>query len=449
MIFTNLFGNPRLPGLLLPCYLLLGLCAGQACAVDEIIGEAKKLPSLPEIKVAADDWPWWRGPASDGISTSPPPLLKWQVRDTENQTGADEGIVWQTEIPGRGHASPIVWGDQIFLATADETDETQSLLALDRATGKKLWQTELHRGGFMKRSHKQNSHASATPACDGERVITVFIHDRGLWVTATTLDGKILWQTRAGDYDAIYGFGSSPAIHGSLVIVLADNDQTGAFLAAIHRKTGEIVWRVKRPHIDTYATPIVAHIAGRDQLVMGGSELTSYDPNTGAILWKCAGPTAETTANTAVFSKDHVFCSGGYPKPYALIAVAADGAGEVTKTHVKWRTAAKMPYVPSPLYRNGRLFIVEDYGIASCLDAERGKPLWTKRLGGDTTSSPVLCGDRVYVANEDGQVFVFAAKDKFELLATSQMHDGVMATPTIVGKRIYLRTLHKLYCIGD
>jgi outer membrane protein assembly factor BamB len=317
----------------------------------------------------------------------------------------------------------------------------------------------------MKKSHRQNSHASATAACDGERVFATFIHDGGLWVTAANLDGKILWQTKAGPYDALYGFGMSPAIYQSLVIVCGDNDQTGAFLAAIHRQSGEIVWRVERPLIDTYATPIVPRVADRDQVLLGGGGyLMSYDPNTGRVFWKCAGPTAETTANTVAFSEDHVFVSGGYPKPYILMSIRVDGssfaaaspeksswrdAPDLTKTHRDWLVKQKMPYVPSPLYAEGLLYIADDWGFGSCLDAKTGRFQWMKRLGGDFSSSPVKCGERIYVANEAGAVYVLKTGRTFELLAKNEMNDGIMATPVIAGGHIYIRTLAKLFCIGN
>jgi outer membrane protein assembly factor BamB len=460
--------------------LLAAVCvlgASRAPAVDEIRGDARNLEQLPPITVAADDWPWWRGRDLNGIAR--PQDVPLTFSDTEN-------VLWSIDIPGRGHASPTLWGERLFLATADDEKQEQFLLAYDRRTGKKLWQTLAHSGGFMKKSHRQNSHASATPACDGQRVLMPFIHDGGLWVTATDLDGNILWQTNAGLYDAIYGFGMSPAIWGSLVIVCGDNDQTGAFVAALHRKTGQIVWRVERPKIDTYGQPIVPRVAGRDQLLLGGGGyLMSYDPNTGDVLWKCAGPTTETTANTAAFSEDHVFVSGGYPKPYIMMSVRVDnlplplgegrgeGAGvsretagsspsapgsaggstwqtapDVTKTHLAWQVKQKMPYVPSPLYHDGLLYIADDWGFATCVDANTGRFVWSKRLGGDFTSSPVMCGNNIYAANEAGTVYVFKTGRTYELLAKNEMNDGIMSTPTIAGNRIYIRTLGKLYCIG-
>jgi outer membrane protein assembly factor BamB len=420
------------------CLVLLATCVPR---IEEIAGNAAQYEQLPPIHVSPSDWPWWRGPRGNGIAAPQNVPLTWSP--TEN-------IVWQTDVPGRGHSSPVTWGRRVFLTTADDELQVQSVLAYNRDTGKQLWETVANRGHFMAKSHRHNSHASATSACDGERLFSVFVHDGGLWVTATDFDGHILWQTNAGDYDALYGYGSSPAIWQSLVFVLGDNDQTGSFLAALHRKTGQIVWRIARPNIDTYATPVVAHLAGRDQLLVGGcGYLASYDPATGKELWKCTGPTTETTANTAVWSDDSVFVSGGYPKPYTLMAVKAGGSGDVTRANSLWKSISHMPYVPSPLYDEGLLYIVDDWGIASCLDAKSGKPVWVHRLDDDFSSSPVKCGNRIYAANEAGQVFVFESGRSFRLLATNDLGDGIMATPAICGNQILLRTTHKLFCIGN
>jgi outer membrane protein assembly factor BamB len=422
------------------CAVYLALAISAVAGINEISGDAAKFEQLPPVRVAAADWPWWRGANSSGVAVPQDVPLTWS---------ANENVVWQADVPGRGHSSPVSWGRRVFLTTADDESQLQSVLAFDRDNGRPLWQRTVHQGGFTTKSHAHNSHASATPACDGERLFSVFVHDGGLWVTATDLDGEILWQTKAGDYEAIYGYGSSPAIWKSLVIVLGDNDQTGAFMAALHRTSGQIVWRIARPNIDTYATPIIARLAGRDQLLVGGGGfLTSYDPANGKEIWKCAGPTTETTANTAAFSEDCVFVSGGYPKPYTMMAVKADGQGDVSATDRLWKSTSHMPYVPSPLYDAGLLYIVDDWGIGSCVDAKSGKPLWVQRLGGDFSSSPVKCGERIYAANEEGKVYVFQAGRSFKLLATNDLGDGIMATPTICGNQILIRTTHKLFCIG-
>jgi outer membrane protein assembly factor BamB len=415
--------------------------ARSAVAVDEIRTRLTAADELPDVKPAATDWPWWRGPDRNNVARPQSVPLRWD---------APESIQWKVPVPGRGFASPVTWRQRLYLLTADEDAKVYSLLAYDRQSGERLWTTELHRGGFMKDIHSQCSHASATPACDSERVFSVLIHDRALWVSANGHDGKTLWQTNVAPYDAIYGFGSSPVIYGSLVIVAGDNDQTGSFLAALHRGTGRIVWRIKRPLIDTYATPIVLRVAGRDQLLLGGCGfLGSYDPNTGDLLWRCDGPTAETTANTAVADGERVYVAGGYPKPYALMAVRADGSGDVTATHKVWSLDKAMPYVPSPLYHDGLLYIADDYGIATCLDAPTGKKIWQKRLGGDFTSSPLICGDRLFVINESGTVFALSTGQKSELLATSELNDQVMATPIICGGYVYIRTAKHLICLSE
>lgn len=415
--------------------------ASSSAALDEIRTRLAPHEELPAVRPAASDWPWWRGPDCNGIA---------QVQSIPLHWDAPANTRWKVVVPGRGHASPVTWGNRLFLLTADEEAKIYSLLAYDRQSGQPLWSTPLHHGGFMENVHSQNSHASAMPACDGERVFSVLIHDRALWVSAVSHTGRILWQTNVAPYDAIYGFGSSPAIYGSLVIVCGDNDQTGSFLAALHRGTGRIVWRINRPLIDTYATPIVLHVAGRDQLLLGGCGfLASHDPNTGNLLWHCTGPTAETTANTATADDTRVYVSGGYPKPYTLMCVRADGTGDVTATHKEWTLDKGMPYVPSPLYHDGLLYIADDWGIATCLDAPTGKRLWQKRLGGDFTSSPVICGNRLFVVNETGTVFALATGKKLDLLATSELGENVMATPTICGGHVYIRTAKHLICVAD
>jgi outer membrane protein assembly factor BamB len=421
--------------------LLLFATVGLGETFQEIHGAVAPADELPPIQVAAEDWPWWRGPNRDGIAATQEVPLKF---------GPKENVRWQIDVPGRGHSSPTLWGDQLFLTTADAERKQQDLLAYDRRNGRKLWSLTLHAGGELEKIHKQNSHASASCACDGQRVFTVFVHDGRLWVSAVSLDGKCLWQTAAGNFNSIYGYGSSPAIHASLVIVCGDNDQGDSYLAALHRRSGEIVWRVQRPKIDTYATPVVARVADRDQLLLGGGgHLVSYDPNYGSELWRCLGPTTETTANTVAFSKEVIFASGGYPKPYTMIAVRADGRGDVTASKLLWSASKRMPYVPSPLYHDGLLYIADDLGLFTCVDAASGKEVWTQRMGGDFTASPVLCGDRIYAANEAGKVFVLQAGRRFKLLASNDLGEGIMATPTIVGGCIFVRTVGKLYCFGE
>ena len=407
--------------------------------VDEVRRASDRpLPDAP-VKVATADWPWWRGQAGDGEGRGDAPPVKW---------GKSENVAWSAAIPGRGHSSPIVWGTQVILTTAEEVEQRQSILAFDRATGERLWTTAAHTGGFL-RKHGKNSHASATPACDGERVYAAFMNAGDLWMTATDLGGKILWQEKAGPYRSEHGYGSSPILYKSLLIVAGDDAASG-YVTAMDRSTGKIAWRTAREtpgrHAN-YATPAIVTLAGKPQLVLVGlGVVASYDPDTGKPIWHCKGP-AEVAACTPAFSDTMIFASAGFPEK-EILAIKADGSGDVSESHIVWRSKRNVTYVPSPLYHDGDLYVVTDSGIVACLDAATGKEKWQDRLRGAFSASPVLAAGRLYIPNEAGRCFVFNAAPKFELLSENDLGDGGFASPVICGGRIYLRTEHHLYCIG-
>ena len=222
-------------------------------------------------------------------------------------------------------------------------------------------------------THKKNSHASPTPAWDGNYVFVVFMVDDGIVVTALDKKGEIQWQKKAGPFDSKHGYGSSPLLYKSLVIVNGDNQGSG-FVTALDRKTGDIVWRIDRTDNSSFASPVVAHLEGRDQLLLSGhNQVCSYDPANGKLLWKSEGPAA-TTANTLGWHQGLVFASGGWPEQN-LMAIRADGSGEIV-----WQKGIKA-YVPSPLIIDGRLIVTQDANIVRCYDPKTGNELWTKRLG--------------------------------------------------------------------
>ncbi len=416
--------------------LLLGPTAGLSGSSVKPPSD-RKTASSPEA--AADDWPWWRGPDHDCKSRDAQVITSW---------APSKNLVWKTKVPGRGHSSPIICGKRVFLTTADEKAQQQLILAFDRKTGKPLWSTVAHEGGFL-RKYPKNSQASATPACDGKRVYCAFINRNGLHVTATDLRGKILWQKKAGTFQSEHGYGSSPVFYKSLVIVNGDNLK-GSFIAALDRETGKVVWSTERKTTGrhgSYATPFVATIAGRPQLIQTGmGEVASYDPATGQLIWSCEGP-AEVTACTAACSDNLVFATGGYPEK-ELLAIRADGKGDVTKTHVVWRTGKGVTYVPSPLYHDGRLYVVNDGGVATCFEGKTGKQVWSGRLGGGFSSSPVLVGGLLYASNEAGRTFVLKTGRTFEVVARNDLDGRILATPAVCGGRIFLRTDNSLYCLG-
>ncbi len=394
---------------------------------------------LPTVKPAAEDWPWWRGAHWDNIAAGgQTPPLHWSP--TEN-------VVWKADVPGRGHGSPCIWGNFVFLPTANDEAEIQYLLCYDRRNGRKRWQTEVHRHGFV-RINPKNSHASASPACDSSLVFMPFVIQDAIWLSAVDFNGKIIWQKRLGDFQSMHGFAASPVVYRSLVIVAADTLQN-SFVAAVHRRTGELVWKTDRPsyRLGTYASPALGRVADRDQLLLHGPmKVFAYDPLSGKELWTCDGP-SESASSTMSFSGNLVYSSVGFPQRN-MLCIRADGHGDVTGTHIVWSKKNKMAYVPSLLVDKGLLYMVEDSGYLACFEAGTGAVVWNAKLEGQFSSSPILAGGHIYVVNEDGVTFVLKPGRKFEVVAKNALGDGGYATPVICTSRIYLRTLHGLYCLG-
>ncbi|MCA9035803.1 MAG: PQQ-binding-like beta-propeller repeat protein, partial [Planctomycetaceae bacterium] len=270
-------------------------------------GRAAEPASGPEIKVSQGDWPWWRGPGHDGIAEpAQTPPITWS--DKQN-------IAWVAPVPGRGHGSPIVVGDQVVLATADKDRDVESVLCFDRTTGRQVWESVVFQGKLPKKMNEKASLASSTVACDGERFFINFLNDDAAWAIALDRQGGKLWQTRLTDYVIHQGYGSSPLLYGELVIVSADNkSESGGVIAALNRLTGEIVWKRNRPSKPNYPSPTIVHVNGRDQLIMTGCDLvTSLNPSTGEVLWEIDGATTECVTTT-VTDGTHIFTSGGYPR---------------------------------------------------------------------------------------------------------------------------------------
>lgn len=411
---------------------------GLAWAFVGLISGCDKQLGVPST-AAARDWPCWRGPGADNhAATGQNPPLHWSEK---------EHVLWKVGLPGSGHGTPCVLGNRIFLATGDAAAKSIKILCLDRASGKQLWQTEVYQGPLPK-IHNDNSHASATLACDGLRVYFPYQSDEAVCMAAVDLDGKVVWNKTVGPYKSIQGYSASPALYESLVIVPVDGS-LGNHLVALSRETGDEAWRSPLPEgLESYASPLVARVADRDQVVViGGKKTSSYAPASGELLWRCDGP-ADFCAAVVVFDKDTVYATGGYPQK-ALLAIRADGAGDVTQTHVRWQSDKKAGYVPSPLLHDGLLYAVSDNSLIRCYDAADGKVVWEHATKAPFYSSPVLSGDRIYVFDREGKGYVFKAARKFELLATNELPSGVFATPVILDSRIYLRTLKEFYCLGE
>ena len=380
----------------------------------------------------AEDWPCWRGPRGNNhASDETDAPIRWDLESGEN-------IVWKTAIPGRGHSSPVIIKDSIFLTTGQQSDQTQSLLKLDRESGRLMDQWVLHRDMLPSRNHPNNSYASPTPAFDGESLFVAFHTGDAIWVTAMTTLGREVWKTRVCDFQPAafqFGYGASPLVEDGLVIVAAEYDGRDSGLYALDARTGKTVWKVKRPVNLNFASPITATIAGQRQVLLAGADsITAYDPQTGHLLWDADAGT-EAICGTVVWDGRRIMFSGGNPAP-GTWCVRGDGSQAQL-----WENRV-MCYEQSLLAIKNFVFAVDDRGIAYCWRTSDGGETWKKRLfGGAISASPLLVGDHIYVASQAGTVYVIAAlPDRFDLLAENPTGNSIFASPVAVDDRLYLRT---------
>ena len=388
------------------------------------------------------NWSQWRGLNYDGIANSEqnPPI----------SFNKKNNIIWSSKIEGRGHGSPTVYGNKVFLASADESLKTQSLICINRKTGERVWTRKVHEGGFPEKSNKKASHASSTPATDGKLVYVNFLNDGAVYTTAYDFEGKETWRQKISSYILHQGFSTSPAIYKSLLIVSADNKGGGA-ICGLSKNDGEIVWKINRPKKPNYTSPVIYNLNGRDELIFQGCDLvTSLDPLTGKKLWETSGSTTECVSSI-VTDGEHVFTSGGYPRNH-VSAIKADGSGEVA-----WENISRV-YVPSMIVYKDYIYAVMDNGNAMCWNSKTGKNMWRERLNRTTSASPVMVKDRIYAIDETGNFSVFSANpEEFKILAKNKIGDQAFATPVICDSKIFVRVAEIiegerqefLYCIGE
>jgi outer membrane protein assembly factor BamB len=385
-------------------------------------------------------------------------------------------------VPGVAVSSPIVWGDRVFVSTAvssdpkagirtglygdvepvdDATKHAWRVYALDRATGKIVWERTAHEGIPKTRRHPKSSQASATPVTDGQRVVVSF-GSEGLY--AYDFDGDLLWKQDLGvlnsgwfyDPDYEWGLGSSPIIWNNLVIVQCDI-QKGSFLAAFDVATGEPVWRTDREEIPSWSTPTIFQAGGQTTLVTQATEFTrGYDPATGKELWRFSG-NSEIAIPTPVVAGDLVIITNGYRGVQPIRAVKPGARGDITLAEgqtsndgIAWSTVRGGPYIPTPVVYDGLLYVLQNNGVVAAYDATTGERAYQERLGagGSFSASPVAADSKVYFTSEDGDVFVVKAGRAFELLATNPVGEILMATPAISGGVIYFRGLNHVVAVG-
>jgi len=387
--------------------------------------------------VLAENWPGWRGPRGDGTSMEKNVPVRWS--ETKN-------VVWKVPIPGKGHASPIVWGRHIFVVTAIKEKKQRILLCLDRKNGKILWQRVVLESP-PERINSLNSYASSTPATDGQRVYVSFLDRDKMFVATYDFDGNKVWEVRPGVFSSMHGYCSSPVIWKDKVIVNGDHDGP-SYIVALSRATGQTIWKTPRPNrTRSYCAPIIRQIDGRNQMVLSGTMcVASYDPDTGEQHWLIDGPTEQFVASI-VYNGELLFMTCGFPDRF-IQAIRPDGRGNVTDTHVLWQKDRDCSYVPSPIAFGPYFLLVADNGVATCFEAKTGKSCWRERLGPHYSASLVSANGLVYFLSDKGVMTVVKPGEELDIVARNELGENTYASPAISDGQIFLRGAKHIYCIS-
>jgi outer membrane protein assembly factor BamB len=431
------------------------------------------LVTLPSLRATAgeegrDSWTHWRGPLANGFSPHGDPPTRWDEKTN---------VKWKAALPGKGSATPIVWGDQVFVLTALDTGRKAApadvpkldprfegkikiaprttywqflVLSFDRRTGKELWRQVAaeavpHEGHFS-----THSYAGGSPATDGRHLYVSF-GSRGVY--CYDLAGKLRWRR---DFGPMYtrqswGEASTPALHGDTLIVNWDHEGL-SFIVALDKATGETRWKKERDEITSWSTPLVVKYDGKTQVIVNASKrVRSYDLATGDLLWECGGQ--KFGIPTPVVFGDLAICMSGYPGS-ACFAIPLGSKGDLTGSNkIAWKYDKGTPYCPSPLLMNGRLYFTQhNQPLLSCLDAQTGKVLLDREKLPDVRSfygSPVGVKDRIYLASQQGRTLVLRHGEKLEVLASNQLNDQFDASPVVIGRQLFLRGAKNLYCLEE
>jgi outer membrane protein assembly factor BamB len=405
---------------------------------------------LPSLLLAADHWPQFRGPTGDGHADAKGLPVKF---------GDGEKVKWKTPIHGKAWSSPVIWGSQVWVTTANEEGTELSAVCVDKETGKILRDEILFRVAAPQFCHKFNSYASPTPAIEEGRIYVTF----GSPGTACldTKTGKKLWERTDFVCNHYRGAGSSPIIWENLLFMNFDGSDH-QFMVALDKNTGKTVWEVKRSvdyqdldekgvvknegdYRKAFATPHVFMQDGKPVLLSSGAKAHyAYEPRTGKELWRIDELESHSASTRPVVGHGFVYIPCGFGKA-GMIALKLGGSGALTQENVAWRMKKSAPNKPSVTLLGDLLFTVNDGGIATCLDAKTGDTVWSERLGGNFSASPILSEGKLYAGNEEGKFYVFEAGRQFKVLAENSFPDGFMASPAVSGNSLYLRSKTTLY----
>lgn len=415
--------------------------AGAAATLAPALGAAADAVAMIEVEgEGAKYWTRWRGPSGQGIVRTGKYRDKWSPAD---------GVKWKVAVPGRGHSSPIIWGDHIFLTTEYDDGARLSMLAFRRSDGKRLWETFVPTQG-IEHVYPKNSRASATAVTDGKLVYASF-GTHGL--AAFDFSGKLAWHTPVGQLNNYHGSAGSPILYRDRIFIYQDHQgtaSTGSFVAAYDKNTGKEVWKTARSATTGWGTPVVIHADNHDELVVSSQRgVYAYDPDSGKELWKVGGLTFEVIP-TPVVAEGLVICSSGRQGP--TIAIRPGGSGDVTATHVAWSSPKGSPFVPSGVIVDGVLYLVNDIqSVLTAHDVKTGQVLYQGRLGEPKkegfSASPIAHDGKVFFTNDDGETFVLQAGREFKLLHVNSLGEQTLASPALVDNRWYFRTSSSLIAI--
>jgi outer membrane protein assembly factor BamB len=430
--------------------------------------------ALSSITIHAQNWPSFRGPNASGVAEGTNPPTSWDIEKSQN-------VLWKTSIPGLSHASPIIWGNQIFVITAvssdanagfkakdrgidlanDDAKYTWMIFALDKRNGRVLWTDKPYEGVPRAKRHVKATQANSTPVTDGRYVVALF-GSEGLACYDT--NGKLLWKQDLGvlnpglwdDKESSWGHASSPIIYRDLVIVQADGHKQ-SFIAAFNLKDGKQTWRVERNEITSWTTPSIYQGKDRTELIAnGGRYIRGYDPLTGKELWRFSDNDTQVKMQAPQIANDLIYITGGYPAGRAMYVFrpGANGdislrSGEDTNAFLAWRSSKGSPYTPTPIVYGDQFYVVADNGVLSSYDAKTGALIYQQRLPSSFSASPVAADGKLYLASEDGDVFVVKAGRQFELLQKNVMGQPLMATPALTQGMLIVRADDAIYALGE
>ena len=385
-----------------------------------------------------EDWTRFRGPHGAGVASAPNLPVEWTLDD----------YAWSTELEALGHSSPVVQGNRLFVSTGSKDGTQRKLLCLDASNGKVLWTRALTLS--QDKMHSQSSYASSTPALSDETVVATFADDKHYMAAAYQLDGTPRWQRDIGKFDGEHGHGASPIIWNDIVIIPNDQDGESSYVA-LAEATGEVLWRKTRESgVASYSTPLILESsAGQPQLITtsNGMGMTSLDPATGRILWS-TNSLPQRTVSSPVMGDDLIFQSCGAGGRGHLLVGVDPSLESADESRVEFKIEKRIPYVPTPIFYEGHLYLWGDNGVVMCVKPTSAEPVWVERADGDFSSSPICVNGCLYNVSEDGEVVAIRAAPQFEVLGRSPLGEASQATPAVAGGRMYFHTANHVKCLA-